>query len=632
MIIGTSGHVDHGKTSLIRAITGTDADRLAEEKRRGITIDLGFAYWPQPDGSSIGFVDVPGHEDYVRNMLAGATGIDALLLVVAANEGVKPQTQEHLLIADLLGLRTGVVALSKADLVDGALLEQRRAEIRELLAPTGLRDAPVTPVSSVTGEGLGPLTEALRGLHAGDRPAGRPFRMAIDRIFTLAGAGTIVTGSIRAGRIQAGDSVALSPSGSEVRVRGLHAQNRPVEAAGAGERAAVNLAGIGREAIERGDLLVAPALHAPTQRFDALVRLAQQETKPLHAWSAVHLHAGTGDWTARIVPLTAEGLAPGTAGLAQIITDRPVALFGGDRFILRDAGGRYTIGGGTVLDIRAPERGRRRPERLAVLEALAEKGATAALPRLLALPPFALHRDDHVRANGLSPGALDNITARENLLALGPFLMAPTVTLTLSRRIVERLADHHRTQPDQPGLARERLRLALPERLTPDAFAALVAHLLRRGEIAATGAWLRLPDHAPQLSSEHGVLWDQIRPLLGGEARFKPPRVHELAEHLRRREDSIRGLCKRLARRGDLLEVAPDHFLLREAVAALAEAAVATAADQPDGWFSAAHYRDRIGGGRKMAILILEFFDRHGLTMRKGDLRRVDRRKAGMFG
>ncbi len=632
MIVGTSGHIDHGKTSLVRAITGTDADRLAEEKRRGITIDLGFAYWPQPDGGVIGFVDVPGHEDYVRNMLAGATGIDALLLVVAANEGVKPQTLEHLLIADLLGLRSGVVALSKADLVESALLDRRQAEIRALLAPTGLGAAPIIPVSSVTGEGLGPLMEALRSLRADRETAGRPFRMAVDRVFTLAGAGTIVTGSIRAGSLRVGDTIVLSPSGREARVRGLHAQNRPVETAGAGERAAVNLAGIAREAIQRGDLLVAPELHGPTQRFDALVRLSAQEAKPLRAWSAAHLHAGAGAWNARIVPLASDRIAPGDTGLAQIVTDRPLALFGGDRVILRDAAGRRTIGGGIVLDIAAPERGRRRPERLAALTALAEEAATGALPRLLALPPHAVDRANHARAHGLSPEALDGVAMRENLLALGPVLMAPAVALTLSRRIVERLAAHHREQPDQPGLARERLRLSLPERLGQDAFAALVAHMIRRGEIAATGAFLRLPAHAPRLSREHGVLWDQIRPRLGGEARFKPPRVNELAEHLRRREESVRGLCKRLARRGDLFEVAPDHFLLREAVAELASAALATAAAQPDGWFTAAHYRDRIGGGRKMAILILEFFDRQGMTLRKDDQRRVDQRKAGMFG
>ncbi len=322
-------------------------------------------------------------------MLAGATGIDALMLVVAANEGVKPQTLEHLLIADLLGLRAGVVALSKADLVDAALLERRRAEIRALLAPTGLREAPILPVSSVTGEGLGPLMEALRGLRADRGAAQRPFRMAVDRVFTLAGAGTIVTGSIRAGMLRIGDSLLLSPSGREARVRGLHAQNRPVEAAGVGERAAVNLAGVARDEIQRGDMLIAPELHGPTQRFDALVRLSGQETKPLRLWSAAHLHAGSGAWTARIVPLAADRIGPGEEGLAQIVADRPLALFGGDRFILRDAAGRRTIGGGTVLDIRAPERGRRRPERLAALQALAEEGAAGALPRLLALPPYA---------------------------------------------------------------------------------------------------------------------------------------------------------------------------------------------------------------------------------------------------
>ena len=632
MIIGTSGHIDHGKTSLVRAITGVDADRLAEEKRRGITIDLGFAYWPQADGTSIGFVDVPGHEDYVHNMLAGATGIDALLLVVAANEGVKPQTLEHLLIADLLGLRSGIVALSKADLVDEATLEARTAEIRALLAPTGLRDAPILAVSANSGFGLGALKDALRALPPASGSQERPFRLNVDRIFTLAGAGTVVTGGIRAGRLRIGDRLMLSPSGREVRVRGLHAQNRPVEEAQAGERAAVNLAGIERDAIQRGEALQALDLPGPTQRFDAILRLAPDEAKSLRVWSAVHCHAGSGAWTARVVPLSDQGIAPRVEALAQIVLDRPAAILGGDRFILRDASGRRTIGGGRVLDIHAPERNRRKPERLAVLAALAAHGPAEALPTLLALPPFAVHRTDHARAHGLRPEALDGVAARENLLALGSFLMAPAVALTLSRRILDGLGAHHARQPDQPGLTRDRLRLALPERMAPDAFVALLDHMTRRGEIAADGSWLRLPGHAPQLSPEHAALWEQIRPLLEEEARFKPPRVSELAEILRRREDTIRGLCKRLARRGDLHEVATDHFLLKEAVAELAGQVLATESLQPDGWFTAAHYRDRIGGGRKMAILILEFFDRHALTIRKGDWRKVERRKAGMFG
>jgi selenocysteine-specific elongation factor len=637
VIIGTAGHIDHGKTSLVKAITGVDADRLKEEKARGITIDLGFAYWPQEDGGSIGFVDVPGHEGYVHNMLAGVTGVSALVLVIAANEGIKPQTREHLLIAELLGIPIGVVALTKADLADAAMRELRRSEIQAALAGMSRRDAPVIAVSAVTGEGLATLKDRLRALRKQDSESSNahPFRLAVDRVFSVQGAGTVVTGGVVAGRASTSDRLILSPSGREVRIRGLHAQNRKTEQVRPGERAAVNLAGVSIDEVRRGDVLAADGLHQPTQRFDAIVHMAAGDSKPLTTWTPVHIHAGTGAWTARLVPLEQERIEPGTAQLAQIVLDRPAALLAGDRFVIRDASARRTIGGGTMLDIHAPERNRRRPERLAALSVLSRKGQVHALPELLGLPPHAIDIDAYAACSGLHGGAFDHVIARENLLVLAGeakrFVFAPPLVLNLSRRIRERLAAYHAQHPDQAGLSIDRLRLSLPERLAADPFAALVAHLIRRGEIAASGAWLRLPDHIPRLSAEHGILWELIQPLLSGEGRFKPPRVNELAEQLRRREDTIRGLMKRLARRGDVDEVAEDHFLLKQAVAELLAVARQTEAAEPDRWFNAAAFRDRIGIGRKMAILILEFFDRHGVTIRKGDLRRVDPRKAGFF-
>jgi selenocysteine-specific elongation factor len=631
VIIGTAGHIDHGKTSLVKAITGIDADRLKEEKARGITIDLGFAYWPQEDGSSIGFVDVPGHEGYIRNMLAGVTGVSALLLVVAANEGVKPQTREHLAIADLLGLDAGVVALTKSDLADAAMLESRIAELRALLAPTALNSAPIIPVSSATGEGLDVLKQALRALRGPvlADAATRPFRLVVDRVFTLAGAGTVVTGGVMSGEVRVDDRLLLSPSGQEVRVRGLHAQNRKADVARAGERAAVNLAGVGVEDVRRGDVLMADILHSPTQRFDVSLRLAPDEAKPPGAWTPVHVHSGTGDWTGRVVPLS-------DSGLAQIVLERPAAVLGGDCFILRDASGRRTIGGGTVLDIRAPQRYRQWPGRLKALGLLDRRHALDALPELLQLPPFAVDLESFAHDRGHSAASLDPAIRRDNLMILSlddrRFVFSPAIVLMVSRRIQAVLADHHALQPDRAGLSAEQLRLALPERFSSEAFAALAAHLARRGEVAATGAWLRLPSHVPRLSAEHEALWAAIQPLLAGEERFKPPRVNELAEALRKREETVRGLMKRLARRGDVDEVAEDHYLLRASVAELLAAARETGAATPEGWFNAAAFRDRIGTGRRMAILILEFLDRHGVTVRKGDLRRVDARRAGMFG
>ncbi|MFM9975997.1 MAG: selenocysteine-specific translation elongation factor [Beijerinckiaceae bacterium] len=643
MIIGTAGHIDHGKTSLVRAITGVDADRLKEEKARGITIDLGFAYWPQADGSRIGFVDVPGHEGYIHNMLAGITGIDALLFVVAANEGIKPQTLEHLLIADLLGIKQGVVALTKADLCDAGALAARNEEIRLLLAATGLSEIPIVPVSIVSGEGLGMLEARLRALASSAcshrDSANQPFRMPIDRAFTLQGAGTIVTGSIRRGSMHVDDRLILSPSGAEVRVRGIHAQNLRVDHASIGTRAAVNLAGISKDEAERGDVLVAPELHAPTLRFDASIRLAPEITKSLPVWSPVHLHCGSGSWPARLVPLVHGKQVPDHEQPVQIVLSRPAALFAGDRLILRDASASRTIGGGTILDVRAPERNRRKPERLEALAVRARDGGIEALPHLAVLPPYALDIEEYARDHGQDRKAFDAVIARENLLLLraGPqlFVMAPAILLRLARHMIEHLKTHHETHPDQAGLTTERLRLAVPERLSAQAFAAVVEHCERRGDIASTGAWLRLPHHVPRLSPEHEALWALVRPRISGQHRFTPPRLLALSEDLRRRQDTIRGLMKRLARRGDVHEVAQDHFLLRTAVAELAEIAARTGnashESGQEGWFNAALFRDQLAIGRKMAILVLEFFDRQGLTIRKGDLRRIDPRKVGLF-
>jgi selenocysteine-specific elongation factor len=441
VIIGTAGHIDHGKTSLVKAITGVDADRLKEEKARGITIDLGFAYWPQEDGSSIGFVDVPGHEGYVHNMLAGVTGVSALMLVIAANEGIKPQTREHLLIAELLGIRIGVVALTKADLVDAALREQRRGEITEILAGISQPDVPVIAVSTVTGEGLVEIKDALRALVQQEKSSGKqPFRLAVDRVFSVQGAGTLVTGGVVSGCVGTNDRLIISPSGREVRVRGLHAQNRKAEKASPGERAAVNLAGVSVDEIRRGDVLLAATLHQPTQRFDAMIRLSDEDSKPLAIWTPVHIHAGTGAWTAKLVPLEQDRFQSGTTQLAQIVLDRPAALLMSDRFVIRDASARRTIGGGTVLDIQPPERNRRRPERLAALSVLARKGAVEALADLLALPPHTVDIEKYAACSGLHPDAFDTAIADSVPPRPGPVIRPPCAAPRSGRAVHRPLA------------------------------------------------------------------------------------------------------------------------------------------------------------------------------------------------
>ena len=391
MIVGTAGHIDHGKTSLVRALTGVDTDRLKEEKARGISIDLGFAYLPAPDGAVLGFVDVPGHEKFVHNMLAGATGIDFVLLVIAADDGVMPQTREHLAIVDLLGITRGVVALTKIDLAAPAQQAKVLADIGDLLQGTGLEGAEVVAVSTVTNDGIDALREKLfdaaHTIRA--RATAERFRLAVDRSFTLAGAGTVVTGTVLSGAVATGDHVTISPSGLVARVRSLHAQNRPTERGVAGQRCALNLAGdgISKDAIARGQVVLDPDLHAPTDRIDATLRLLATEQKPVTQWMPARLHHAATEIGARIVLLGDAPIPPGGEAPVQIVLERPIAAAAGDRFVLRDTTAQRTIGGGKFLDLRAPSRKRRTPERLAQLQAHTIEDPERALAALLDIAP-----------------------------------------------------------------------------------------------------------------------------------------------------------------------------------------------------------------------------------------------------
>jgi selenocysteine-specific elongation factor len=347
MIIGTAGHIDHGKTALVRALTGVDTDRLLEEKARGISIDLGFAYLAAPDGSVLGFVDVPGHEKFIRNMLAGATGIDFVVLVVAADDGIMPQTLEHLAIVDLLGIGRGVVAMTKVDLVAPARRFEVAGDVTRALARTRLAGSSVVPVSTVTGEGIDDLRAhlfvAARTL---DAPVARGrFRLAVDRSFTLAGIGTVVTGTVLTGTVAVGHRVVVSPCGIEARVRSLHAQNRPAALGRAGDRCALNLAGdaVSKDAIARGDIVLDPALHAPADRIDATLRLLAGERKPISQWTPVRLHHAAVEVGARVVLLEDEPIVPGGEGRVQLVLDRSIAAACGDRFIIRDTSAQRTI-------------------------------------------------------------------------------------------------------------------------------------------------------------------------------------------------------------------------------------------------------------------------------------------------
>jgi len=639
MIVGTAGHIDHGKTSLVRALTGVDTDRLKDEKARGISIDLGFAYLPVPDDGVLGFVDVPGHERFVHNMLAGASGIDFVLLVVAADDGVMPQTIEHLAIVDLLGIGRGVVAITKADLVDAGRLAEVRTEIANTLAPTALRDADMIAVSSATGQGIDALRERLfaEARQLGSRSDRGRFRLAVDRSFTLAGAGTVVTGTVLSGQVAVGDQVLVSPSGLSARVRSIHAQNRPAQAGRAGDRCALNLAGdgISKDAIVRGDVVLDPQLHAPADRIDARLRVLASEAKPVTQWMPVRLHHAATEVGARIVLLGDAPIAPGTEAFVQLVLERPIAAAAGDRFVVRDTTAQRTIGGGAFLDLRAPARKRRTPERLAQLEACGIADPAQALAALLERSPGYVDFTAFSRDRALSAAERDAIAAATNLFRLATpkaeLALSPANWLRLKRGLLATLAQFHADNPDLAGIGLERLRLQLEPRLPAPAFTALLQGLARTGDVSLDGAWIRLPGHEVRLTPQDEALWTKVRPLIGGAERFRPPRVRDIANLIHGSEPDLRRLFKLLGRMGRVDEVAHDHFFLRGTVAEMVEIATALAAAAPDGQFTVAQFRDQVLNGRKVAIQILEFFDRHGVTLRRGDLRRINRHRLDLF-
>ncbi len=639
MIVGTAGHIDHGKTSLVRALTGVDTDRLKEEKARGISIDLGFAYMPAGEGRTIGFVDVPGHERFVHNMLAGATGIDFVLLVIAADDGVMPQTEEHLSIVDLLGIERGAVALTKIDLVDADRRARVVNEIENAILPTGLAGIDIVPVSSETGEGIdilrSQLLEAAAQFH--QRSANGRFRLAVDRSFTLQGTGTVVTGTVLSGGVRVGDQVLISPSGRPARVRSLHAQNRVSESGRAGDRCALNLAGegISKEAASRSDVVLDPALHAPTDRIDASLKVLSTEPRAIGQWMPVRLHHAAAEVGARIVLLGDRPIEPGTEAYVQLVLDRPVAAAAGDRFVLRDTSAQRTIGGGRFLDLRAPARKRRTAERLAQLDACSIADPEKALLRLLDISPWYVDLIAFSRDHALSADDVDGIV-RRNTLALVPslkttFALSSPTWLRLKRSLLSTLERFHTEFPDLSGMGFERLRLQLEPRLPAPAFAAMLQGLQRSREVALDGAWVKLPSHEVRLTPQDEMTWIKVRPLISGAERFRPPRVRDIAGMIGGSEADLRRLFKLLGRIGRVDEVAHDHFFLRGTVAEMVDISSALAGAAPDGQFTAAQLRDKLDNGRKVAIQILEFFDRHGVTLRRGDLRRINKHRLDLF-
>ncbi len=635
MIIATAGHIDHGKTLLVKTLTGTDTDRLPEEKARGISIDLGFAYLPLDGGGLIGFVDVPGHERFIRNMLAGVSGIDFALLIVAADDGVMPQTIEHLQILNLLHVSRGAAVITKIDRVDAARVEQVSAQVRALLAPTQLAAAAIHPASAVSGAGIPELKALLLREAAAQKlrsAAGQHLRYAIDRAFSIAGSGTVVTGTVFNGTVRSGDKLVISPAGREVRVRGIQIHGKAADQACAGERCALNLTGTDVESVRRGDWVMAAAIHRPTLKLDVRLNVLPAEARALQHWAPVHLHLATADITARVSLRRGEALAPGASMIAQLALDEPVSALHGDRFILRNQSSTRTIGGGAIIDP-APPVARRSKARDAVLAALESADAATALAALTAgdRPVDLAH---FVAIFNLLPEVAAAIYAKTDLLPLGKdhrIAITRTRLAALHEAVTRQVFAFHQAQPQAPGIEAETLRAALAPELDTDAFGHVLRLLADQRNIEVHSSLVRKPGHDTTANSADTQLWETVQPVLTA-AGFNPPPLRELAPQLQLKDAILKDFLYRQMKAGNLYKVGAERFYLKAVMATLAATAQAVCAKQANGLFTAAQYRDATGIGRTLAIEILESLDTLAITQRVGDTRKMRKDFAPILG
>lgn len=601
MIIATAGHVDHGKTTLLQALTGVNASRLPEEKARGMTIDLGYAYWPQPDGRVPGFIDVPGHEKFLANMLAGVGGIDHALLVVACDDGVMAQTREHLAILQLTGKPTLTVALTKTDRVDTARIAEVRRQVVDVLRDYGFDDVSLFETAATQMQGIDALRAHLLQLGERQHVEHQRFRLAIDRAFTVKGAGLVVTGTALSGEVSVGDTLWLTGANTPMRVRGLHAQNQPVEQARAGQRIALNISGDAqKEQLNRGDWLLAQQPPVPSER--AIVELHSHT--PLAQWQPLHIHHAASHITGRVSLLD--------TNLAELVFDTPLHLADNDRLVLRDISARITLAGARVVTLNPPRRGKRKPEYLAWLGQLAAaENNGQALD--IHLQRDAVRLSEFGWARQLNDTGVAELTRPRDLLTAGDNLLSASLAARWQQKLLDALAVYHDQHRDEPGPGRERLRrIALP--MEDDA---LVLTLLERmrasGVIRSHHGWLHLPEHKAGFTDEQRVLWQKVEPLFGDE----PWWVRDLAQQAGADEQVMRLTLRQAAQQGMITAIVKDRYYRNDRIVQFA--GLIRDLDQARGSTCAADFRDSLNVGRKLAIQILEYFDRIGFTRRRGN-------------
>lgn len=628
LILGTAGHIDHGKTSLVKALTGVDTDRLPEEKARGITIELGFAHLSLPGGIEYGIVDVPGHERFVRTMVAGAGGMDVVMLVIAADEGVMPQTREHREICQLLGVKQGVVALTKSDMVDGDWLGMAVEEVHDYLKGTFLEGARVIPVSSRTGEGIEALKSELARLagEVQEKKASGRFRLPVDRVFTSAGFGTVVTGTLLSGEMRLGDEVEILTTGLHGRLRGIQIHGRKEETAAAGQRVAANIQGVDHTEVSRGDIVAPRGLFTATRTVDVQLHLLPSAPKELRHRSSVRLHSATYEVTAQVILLDRDLLKGSEEAFVQLRLAREVLLLPGDPFVIRTYSPPLTIGGGTVIDPAPPRRRRRSSDALALLAALHYGPDEEKVAQLIGEAAYTgVSRDELELRSGLAPKRLE--AALSQLLNAGRILQAvrdPRIFLSrqafdeLKALLFGRLTEFLQANPLKTGMGKEELKSRLPKRCDQRIFMSLLGALEKEGKGEVERDLVKLPEETRKHSGPTAdVLAGLERALEKGG--FEPPTVKELSETLKAPEKNVLDHLFMLVREGRAVKVKTDLFYAPAPLAQIREKL--TAHLKINGQITPGEFRELTGLSRKFMIPVLEYFDQEKVTIRLGDKR-----------
>ena len=632
IIVGTAGHIDHGKTALVRALTGIDADRLPEEKKRGITIDIGFADLDLGE-VRIGFVDVPGHERFVKNMLAGAHGIDAVALVISADESVMPQTREHFDICRLLGVEKGIIVLTKKDLVDEDLMQLAQAEAEDLVKGSFLEGAPIVAVSSRSGEGIDELKDALREMGADIRVRSTDYvvRLPIDRSFSMKGFGAVVTGTLISGEISEADELELLPPRARVRVRGVQVHGASVRTAVAGQRTAINLGGVDSAAIERGMVLAPVGRLRPTQIVDASVQVLTDAPRSLRSRQRIRVHMGAAEVLARVRVLDADGeIKPGAKGFAQLRFESPVVGVLGDRFILRAYSPQVTIGGGAILEAFATRhRARDLPAVRDALKALSEGDRTRQLIAYVhRAGSHGIERNEIAARTGWRAEVID-ATTREaiesgEVIEVDKTLITREAVAELSARIVEAVSAHHKREPLSRGLPREILRERFFAGVSGDTFRALMARLEESGAFVSEKDIIRLREHTRELSADDARVRDALEEVFRAAGLAAPALADAFGSAgIKSSDPRGRKLLQMLVDSGVLKKVHGDMLFHREALAGLVTKLRVYAESIPDRAVDVSTFKELAGISRKYAIPLLEYLDRERVTRREGDKRRI---------